>query len=70
MYKRQPLAPAEDQEITCPDVSEIETIVLLNVLWICTTPLGTLRLDFFEPVFFTVAAIMFNLILELVNRVI
>ena len=54
-----PLAPAEDQEITWPDVSVIETIVLLNVLWICTTPFGTLRLDFFEPVFFTVAGMMF-----------
>ena len=45
----------------------IETIVLLNVLWICTTPLGTLRLDFFEPVFFAVAAIVFNLILQFVD---
>ena len=26
------LAPADDQEITCPEVSVIETIVLLNVL--------------------------------------
>ena len=54
-----PLAPAEDQENTKPEVSVIETIVLLNVLWMCTTPLGTLRLDFFEPVCYPVAAMMF-----------
>jgi len=47
----KPLAPADDQLITSPAVSVIETIVLLKVLWMWATPLGTLRLAFFGPVF-------------------
>jgi len=29
----------------------METMVLLKVLWMCATPLGTLRFVFFEPDF-------------------
>jgi hypothetical protein len=29
----------------------MDTIVLLKVLWMCATPLGTLRLAFLGPVF-------------------
>jgi hypothetical protein len=47
----KPLAPAEDQEITSPAVSVIDTIVLLKVLWIWATPFGTLRLAFLGPDF-------------------
>jgi hypothetical protein len=42
--------------MTSPAVSLIETIVLLKVLWICATPLGTLRLAFLGPDFFAVLA--------------
>jgi hypothetical protein len=37
--------------MTSPEVSVIETIVLLNVLWMWATPLGTLRLAFLGPDF-------------------
>ena len=47
----KPLAPADDQLITSPAVSVMETMVLLKVLWMCATPLGTLRLAFLGPVF-------------------
>ena len=30
----------------------METMVLLKVLWMCATPLGTLRLAFLGPDFF------------------
>src|SRR5699024_9330038 len=36
-----PSAPAEFQAITLPCMSEIVTIVLLNVEWICATPFST-----------------------------
>src|SRR5712691_608971 len=41
-----PTVPALAQEITSPLGSVIETIVLLNVDWICTTPCRTLRFSF------------------------
>src|SRR5688572_32736935 len=42
----KPRAPAEDQEITFPDTSVIVMMVLLNVDWMCTTPLRMLFLPF------------------------
>jgi hypothetical protein len=37
--------------MTSPAVSVIDTIVLLKVLWMCATPLGTLRFVFLAPDF-------------------
>src|SRR6516165_7618727 len=41
----KPRAPAEDQERTFPETSVMVMMVLLKVLWMCTTPLRT----FFLP---------------------
>jgi hypothetical protein len=35
----KPRAPAEDQEMTFPETSQMVMMVLLKVLWMCTTPL-------------------------------
>ena len=37
--------------MTSPAVSVMETIVLLKVLWMWATPLGTLRLAFLGQIF-------------------
>src|SRR5690606_7603659 len=41
-----PIRPAEDQQRALPSGSQIETIVLLNVAWLCAIPYGTLRRSF------------------------
>jgi len=51
---------ADDQASTPPSGSEIVTIVLLKVAWMCATPCGTGRRSFFLPdflSFFTAGAV-------------
>ncbi len=42
----KPRAPAEDQEMTFPETSQMVMMVLLKVLWMCTTPLRMFFLPF------------------------
>src|SRR5690242_16659051 len=42
----KPRAPAEDQEMTFPETSVMVMMVLLKVLWMCTTPLRMFFLPF------------------------
>src|SRR5262249_7668740 len=42
----KPRAPADDQEITFPETSVMVMMVLLKVLWMCTTPLRMFFLPF------------------------
>src|ERR1700677_2518213 len=49
---RNPSDPALDQETVLPSGSAIVMIVLLNVAWMCTMPLWTMRFSFFLTTFF------------------
>src|SRR5215471_11584641 len=49
---RNPSEPALDQEITLPSWSQMVTMVLLKVAWMCTTPEWTTRFSFFLKLFF------------------
>src|SRR5262249_40419396 len=49
---RKPSEPALDQATVLPSWSLMVTMVLLNVAWMCTTPLCTTRFSFFLKLFF------------------
>src|SRR5579863_9450732 len=53
---RNPSEPALDQERVLPSWSEMVTMVLLKVAWMCTTPTWTTRFSFFLKLFFLPAA--------------
>ncbi len=48
-----PCCPAVAHDRVLPDTSVIVMIVLLNVAWMCATPVWTLFLTFFFDPFFT-----------------